>query len=215
MKPLGLSSVKRVSAFALTVMMTALLAGCDSGQPATTSGAGSMDVSPPPVPDGLASQEMKWTWENQNLEGWELSALPMEVTWPAGGGISIVAPSEPEYPDIFMRSPPVSFSGEEFTRVVVDLETVVPGVQPDLSLYYSTPSQVESYDARGVPGDYSLPEAGERRLLVYDMTMPADGSTTWVDNMITSIRFDLPQGANSHHIVHSIRVCRTDDADCG
>jgi hypothetical protein len=157
---------------------------------------------------------MRWTWATQDLEGWTLSALPIDVTWPPGGGVSLAAPSQPEYPDVFMRSPPLSFSGKDYSRIVVDLETIVPGVQPDLSIYYKTENHGETVDFRGVAEDSSLPQAGERRLLVYDMSGRAAIANDWNESTIEGIRFDLPQGAGSKHIVHSIRICRADETDC-
>lgn len=211
----GLKSARRVSGAALAFMMAAALAACDAGPAPTMPGSAPMGIAPPPIPDSAATEQMNWTWGNQNLEGWTLSAIPTEVTWPEGGGVSLRAPSEPEYPDVFMRSPPLSFSGRALTRIVVDLETIAPGIQPDLHIYYSTASHGETIDYRGIPDNQTLPQAGERRVLVFDMTQLAAGGTDWVDNAITSFRFDLPQGRNSHHVVHSIRVCGPDDADCG
>lgn len=211
----GLISVKRLSGGALALIMAAALAACDTGQIARVLGGEPMDGVSPPAADTAASMQMGWTWDNANLEGWTLSGLPVEVTWPAGGGVSLLAPSTPQYPDIWMRSPPLSFPGREFPRIVIDLETIVPGVEPDLSVYYTTANHGEAIEYRGVADDGSLPEAGERRLLVYNMADRAAIAEDWNNSTILSVRFDLPQGARSHHIVHSIRICHVDDTDCG
>ena len=207
----GLNSMKYLSGAALAVVITAALTACDVGRPAADV-PDVMDVAPPPVPQTEITEKTAWAWDSGTMDGWTLSALPIEVTWPEGGGISLRAPLQPEFPDVFLRSPPLAVTGRDFTRILVDLETIVPGVQPDLSLYYTTPAHGEEVALRGVPEDGALPQAGERRVLVYDMNRPAIAAD-WAESTILSIRFDLPQGAGSHHVVHSIRICQPDNCD--
>lgn len=202
----------RLSAAAFAVAVAAALTACDSGQQG--SGSGAAGITPPPVPEAGSIDAMSWTWPDRSFEGWVLNDLPVEVTWPEGGGIGVLAPRQPEYPDIFIRSPALSIPGRDFTRIVVDLETIVPGAQPDLAIYYTTPARGEAFEFRGAPQDASLPEAGERRRLVYDMTRLAAGGSDWVDSTITGIRFDLPQGAGSHHIIRAIHICSPDAEAC-
>lgn len=202
--------VRRLSAALLALAASAALAACDSGQPASGS------LAPPPVPSSevAVTGPMQWSWKNQDLEGWVPGGDPAEVYWPEGGGVGVVAPSTPESPDIVLRSPPLSFPGATYTRIRVDLETIVPGVQPDLSIYYTTSRHGEAFEYRGAPLDGSLPEPGEPRVLIYDMTALASGGTDWVDSTINNIRFDFPQGADSNHILRAFQICTADDPAC-
>ena len=79
---------------------------------------------------------------------------------------------------------------------------------------HSTKDHGESYEYRGGPLDRAPLEAGERRVLIYDMVNQAAGAPDWMENVVTQLRFDLPQGSNSSYIVHSIRLCPAQLADC-
>jgi hypothetical protein len=146
-----------------------------------------------------------WDWSSGTVDGWTVSLAT--ASYPAAGGIRLTAPASPAAPDVWIRSPVLSFDGSRYYKVVVDLECVSgAGGTNDLSLYYQTSGHGESGSYRDLPRVNTAFTAGERRLLVYDMDAPTAGGSDWVSNTITRIRFDLPQNANSVYIVHSIKI---------
>jgi hypothetical protein len=193
------------------------LAACDSGTVAP---------APVPAPEGAAepaaasetvtaTAQTSWEWSGGDLQGWTVNLPNAVISWPGTGGLSLTAPAEPANPDLFIRSPLLSVAGKDYSRISVDLEAVVPATDLDLAIYYATTEHGESFDYRGGPLDGTPFAAGERRVLIYDMLNQAAGAPDWSASTVTQLRFDLPQGANSNYIVHSIKLCPADAADCG
>jgi hypothetical protein len=207
-------SVPKLHSTAMLVAAAVALAACDTGT-----------VALAPVPEtaepAIAAEtvtvtaETSWEWRGGDLQGWTVNLPDAVISWPETGGLSIAAPAAPETPDLFIRSPQLSLAGRDFARIAVDLEAVVPATDLDLAIYYTTTSHGESFDFRGGPLDVTPLVAGERRVLVYDMLNQAAGAPDWSESTVMQIRFDLPQGANSNYIVHAIRLCPTEAADCG
>jgi hypothetical protein len=205
-------SKARVAIAVVTFVL--VLAGCSKDTDAPGAGANEgIDLAAATKPESATLTSLRWSGED--LKGWTVNLADAIVDWPETGGISITAPAEPAAPNLFLRSPLISIAGKEYTRVVVDLEAVSPATETDLALYYVTDSHGEDFDYRGGPLDGAPLAAGERRKLTYDMTRPAAGGADWIDSTISQLRFDLPQGANSNYIIHSVQVCPADTADCG
>jgi hypothetical protein len=199
-----------VAAAALT------LAACDAGNVAPAPVASPEVAEPATVTETVTvTTQTSWTWSGGDMQGWATNLADAVITWPETGGMSITAPAEPASPDLVIRSPQLSIAGQDYPKVLVDLEAVVPGVDLDLQIYYATTEHGESFDYRGGPLDGTPFAAGERRVLIYDMLNQAAGAPDWSASTVTQIRFDLPQGANSNYIVHSIKLCPAEAADCG
>lgn len=210
----GGKMVKQATNIAPALIAAAVLAGCDMRERIPTTPVAEQSEPSPAAPEQVTPKSMVWNWTNQDSEGWQLHAPTGTVYWPDGGGMGLLAASDDEFPDVAIRSPVMSINGADFPKIVVELETVVPGVQPDLHVFYQTPEHGESIDFRAAALDASLPLPNEPRVLVYDMTALAAGDDDWTKSTITSVRFDLPQGANSNHIVRELRICYKDDMSC-
>ena len=52
-------------------------------------------------------------------------------------------------------------------------------------------------DIAAVPLDGAPLQAGERRIVICDTVNQAAGAPDWMENVVTQLRFDLPQGSNS------------------
>lgn len=203
---------RKASGTVLFIAALAALTGCDAGKYLPGESAA-------PAPAAVAREpettQTSWAFSGGDLQGWVVNIPEAVVAWPETGGLSLTAPAEPAAPDLVIRSPIIAIAGSDYSSLTVDLEAVVPAADLDLALYYSTTVHGEGYEYRGAPSDGAPLSAGERRVLVYDMSNPPAGGTDWVDSTIQQIRFDLPQGANSNYIVHSIKLCPTEAADCG
>lgn len=107
--------------------------------------------------------------------------------------------------DPMLVSPPVSFLGQHYQRVIAELTWVDAGGGWQGTLYYGTDYHGwgETWNARAI-GD-PVPVAGGRTQLTFDMTAIAAASD-WRDAHITSLRFDLHATAGGNIKVHSIRV---------
>jgi hypothetical protein len=198
-----------VAAAALT------LAACDAGNVAPAPVASPEVAEPATVTETVTvTTQTSWTWSGGDMQGWATNLADAVITWPETGGMSITAPAEPASPDLVIRSPQLSIAGKNYPYVLVDLEAVVPGTDLDLQIYYTTTNHGESFDYRAAPSDIAPLAAGERRVLVYDMPRQVAGAPDWMESTVTQIRFDLPQGANSNYVVHSIKLCSTEAADC-
>jgi hypothetical protein len=202
---------------ALLAVAALSLAACDTGTVAP---------APVPAPEGAAepaaasetvtaTAQTSWEWSGGDLQGWTVNLPDAVISWPGTGGLSLTAPAEPASPDLFIRSPLLSVAGKDYSRIAVDLEAVVSATDLDLAIYYATTEHGESFDYRGGPLDGTPFAAGERRVLIYDMLNQAAGAPDCMESTVTQLRFDLPQGANSNYIVHSIKLCPTEAADCG
>ena len=209
-----LHSAFKLRSSAMLAAAALALAACDTGT-----------VTPAPVQEAVepstaaetvtATAQTSWAWSGGDLQGWTVNLPDAVISWPETGGLSLAAPAAPEAPDLFIRSPQLSVAGKDYSRIAVDLEAVVPATDLDLAIYYATTAHGEGFEYRGGPLDGTPLAAGERRVLVYDMLNQAAGAPDWMESSITQIRFDLPQGANSNYIVHSIKLCPTEAADCG
>lgn len=208
----GHSFKKSCSAAILAATIFAL-SGCERG--AVAPGL-SRDVSGADThtPDAAGTAQMRWDWRAGDLQGWTVNPASAAVSWPSGGGLGLASPAQAADPDLFIRSPKLSVAGEDFSRIRVDLEAIIPAPDLDLAMYYSTKDHGESFEYRGGPLDGAPLEAGERRVLIYDMFNQAAGAPDWMESVVTQLRFDLPQGSNSSYIVHSIRLCPAQLADC-
>lgn len=208
------SSAFKLHAAACLALATLALAGCDTAKVAPSD---SPAASQPAAiaPTFAVTTQTNWDWRTGDLQGWTVNPPGAVVSWPAAGGLGITMPAETADPDLFIRSPRLSVAGKDFSRIRVDLEAIVPAADLDLAIYYATTRHDESFDFRGGPLDGAPLAQGERRVLMYDMINQAAGAPDWIESTITQIRFDLPQGANSSYIVHSIHLCPTEMADCG
>lgn len=179
------------------------------------------DTSGPQVSETEAIPELPllaWSWPAHNPEGWTFSRTNHELTWPEGGGIGIRTPIDIDEPDVHLRSAPLSFSGADYPKVVVDFECTENCIlDPDrieLTLYYTTANHTETINFSGLPSNAKPLAQGERRKLVYDMANQTRGGPDWSQSEISQIRFDLPRGPNAAYIVRSIKVCHKIDPDC-
>ena len=201
-------------AAALSALFLAGLAGCDSAPMKPASGPEKPVAAPLTAPAREVSDKTRWIWAGGDLQGWTVEPSNAVVSWPQTGGIAVISAADPGSLDVFLRSPYLSVAGKDFTRVIVDLEAVVPGSEIDSALYYSTPQHDDSFDYRGGPMNAGVLAVGERRKLIYDMVNQAAGAPDWTESLITQIRFDLPQGEGAHYIVHAITLCPAVSQDC-
>ena len=200
---------------ALLAAAALVLTACDTGT-AVPASAPEAAAEPAAASETVtATAQTSWTWSGGDLQGWTVNLPNAVISWPGTGGLSLAAPAEPASPDLFIRSPLLSVAGKDYSRIAVDLEAVVPATDLDLAIYYATTEHGESFDYRGGPLDGTPFAAGERGVLIYDMLNQAAGAPDWTESTVTQIRFDLPQGANSNYIVHSIKLCPAEAADCG
>jgi len=199
----------------LLAATTLALAACDTGTPVPASAPEAVAEPAAASETVTATAQTSWKWAGGDLQGWTVNLPDAVISWPATGGLSLAAPAAPAGPDLFIQSPLMSVAGKDYSRIAVDLEAVTPASDLDLAIYYSTTAHGESFDYRGGPLDGTPFAAGERRVLIYDMLNQAAGAPDWMESTVTQLRFDLPQGANSNYVVHSIKLCPTEAADCG
>lgn len=159
-------------------------------------------------------ETISWVWTDSDRQGWGFGSATPKIFTPPSGGFGLRSPSEPEFPDVLIRSQPLSIEGRDYDRVLIDLECFIPAAVNDLTIYYSTPNHGELTDFRALPSESSPLLAGERRLLVYDMSILAAGNDDWTNSSIQKLRFDLPQGADSEYVIYSIRICNSASPDC-
>lgn len=199
-------------------LLLGTLAACDvnstvsknAAEPSTNEPQDSVSDSLPPT----TKTSFGWGWPQKDLNGWAFGIETPVVFWPDTGGFGIKAPSDSAYPDIFIRSPALNLAGKEYITILVDIECVVPGERNDLAIYYMTANHGETADFRLYPSDPLPLAAGSRRTLVYDTARPSAGGRDWLDSTIERMRFDLPQGADSEYIIHSLRICHSADSEC-
>jgi hypothetical protein len=143
---------------------------------------------------------------NNSLDGWSVNANLQAFT--AFDHIVVQATGA----NGLLTKGSMSFSGAQFTRVIVDIERAVNRTSGAWvgRLTYTTSGH--GYDGTAYAKDVAdTLTVGGRSLLTFDMDNLTVGGFDWVSNTITGLRFSL-DGLGSAYRIYSIRVVGPDAA---
>jgi len=188
--------------FALAVLT--LLGGCDALFGKDDANVAAVAPAPTavvaPEPPKQASPALFHNFQGDKTYNWSATMAELEAT---SEGLSFATNGA----DARINRLALNFNGADARYVVVDVTRTAPSADGkwDGTAYYATDNHKfeNQYFAQMLPTS-TVPNVGERRKLVWDMSKLVRGGTDWLDSKITGLRFDLDAGAGGAFIIHSI-----------